>query len=336
MPVLAVRYSGLLFGSERVLVDVAQGLPEPPLLACPTGPLADAARAHGIGVFELRERSLELRRGARDRFTSPARIVGQAAEVRALLASVRPTALVAWSMRAGLACAAARPSVPLLLQHNDLLPGPLVARAVRVAAGRAELVVAASGCVARDLDPDGRLGGRLRVIHPGVDLDRFRPRPGDTPGDPEVLVLGAIEPWKRPDLALEAVALAARQLPALRLSVVGAPLGADGRRLLECLRERAGRLDLRGRVAIEGRVDDPERALASASCLLHCAEREPYGLVVAEALAAGLPAVAPAACGPAEIVEPGCGLLYVPGDAHGAALYVGRARDLRALTRGLL
>ena len=58
-----------------------------------------------------------------------------------------------------------------------------------------------------------------------------------------------------------------------------------------------------------GRVDDPERLLASAACLLHCAEREPYGMVVAEALASGVPVVAPISCGPAELVDPDCGRL---------------------------
>jgi N-acetylglucosaminyl-diphospho-decaprenol L-rhamnosyltransferase len=319
MPVLAVSYSGLLGGAERLLLDVAGGLPEPPVLACPPGHLADAARARGLGVFELRERSLELRRSARDRLAAPERIAAQAAEVRALLGGARPDALVAWNMRAGMSCAAAAPRVPLMLQHNDLLPGPLVARAVRAAAGRTDVVVAVSRCVERDLDPGGRLAGRMRVIHPGVDLERFRPRPGGAPGEPEVLVLGAIEPWKRPELALEAVALAAPELPGLRLRMVGAPIGPAGDRLLARLRERAARPDLQGRVTIEGRVEDPQVALAAASCLLHCADREPYGLVVGEALAAGLPAVVPSACGPAEIVEPGCGRFYAPGDAAAAA-----------------
>ncbi len=319
MPVLAVSYSGLLGGAERLLLDVAGGLPEPPLLACPPGRLAEAARARGLGVFELRERSLEVRRSARDRVTAPARIAGQAAEVRALLTTARPDALVAWSMRAAMSCAAAAPGVPLMFQHNDLLPGPLVARAVRAAARRADEVVAVSHCVARDLDPEGRLGGGMRVIHPGVDLHRFHPQPRDAPGEPEILLLGAIEPWKRPELALEAAAVAAAELPGLRLRVAGAPIGPAGHSLLERLRERAARPDLHGRVTFEGPVEDPQRALTAASCLLHCAEREPYGLVVAEALAAGLPVVAPAAFGPAEIVEPECGRLYRPGDARDAA-----------------
>ena len=55
---IAASYSGVLGGAERLLLDVAGGLPEPPELALPEGPLAEEARARGLGVFELRERSL--------------------------------------------------------------------------------------------------------------------------------------------------------------------------------------------------------------------------------------------------------------------------------------
>jgi N-acetylglucosaminyl-diphospho-decaprenol L-rhamnosyltransferase len=155
-------------------------------------------------------------------------------------------------------------------------------------------------------------------VSPGVDLERFRPAAAPAE-EPRVLLLGAIEPWKRPDLALEAFAFAARELPDLRLTVAGAPVGTEGERLLTDLRRRAGRPDLRGRVDFAGQVDAPELLLASAACLLHCAEREPYGMVVAEALASGVPVVAPDSCGPAELVDPDCGRLYRPGDAEAAA-----------------
>jgi GT2 family glycosyltransferase/glycosyltransferase involved in cell wall biosynthesis len=328
---IAASYSGVLGGAERILLDVAAGLPEPPELALPEGPLAEEARARGLGVFELRERSLVLRAGTRDRVAAPLRLAGHAAELRSLIASAQPDAVIAWGMRTGLAMSAALaggPPLPMLLHHHDLLPGPLVARAVRAAAARASLVVALSECVARDLDPDGALGARLRIVRPGVDLERFGARDGamapaqagdGRERDCTALVLGAIEPWKRPDLALEAAALAARELPGLRVRLVGEPLGPGGLELLARLRERAEQPDLRGRVELAGRVPDPDRELAAADCLLHCAEAEPYGLVVAEAMASGLPVVAPGACGPAEILEPGCGRSYHPGSASAAA-----------------
>jgi N-acetylglucosaminyl-diphospho-decaprenol L-rhamnosyltransferase len=316
---IAVSYSGLLGGAERVLLEVASGLEEPPLIACPPGALADAARSRGIGVFELRERSLELRRSPAERAAAAARLTAQAVELRSLFASVRPDTVVAWGMRAALTSfALAGRHTRLVLQHNDLLPGPLIARALRQRARRADLVVVPSHCVARDLDPHGELGARLRVVRPGVDLERFRPAvaPAD---DRHVLLLGAIEPWKRPDVALKAVALAARELPDIRLTVAGAPVGADGERVLAELRWRAEHPDLHGRVSFAGAVTEAERLLASAACLLHCAEREPYGMVVAEALGCGVPVAAPDSCGPGELLDRDCARLYPPGDAAAAA-----------------
>ena len=43
-----------------------------------------------------------------------------------------------------------------------------------------------------------------------------------------VVVAGALVGWKRVDLALEAVALARREVPSLRLRVVGSPLVVPG------------------------------------------------------------------------------------------------------------
>jgi N-acetylglucosaminyl-diphospho-decaprenol L-rhamnosyltransferase len=316
---LVVSFFGGLGGAERLLLDVASGLAEPPLLACPEGALSSDARDRGLGVFALPQRSLELRRSLRHRVAAPLAVASQAAALRALLTAERPEVLVAWGMRAGLVAAAARPRgacTPVVLQHHDLLPGPMIAGAVRGAARRADLVVTPSACVAADLDPRGTLASRMTVVAPGVDLERFRP--GGKPSS-EVLVLGAIERWKRPDFALEAFALAGRKLPDFRLRLVGAPVGAGGQELAAALRQRAERADLSGRVELAGALADPLPALHRAACLLHCAEREPYGMVVAEAMACGLPVVVPDSCGPAEIADRDCGRLYPPGDAPAAA-----------------
>jgi glycosyltransferase involved in cell wall biosynthesis len=152
------------------------------------------------------------------------------------------------------------------------------------------------------------------VIRPGVDAAAWA-LPDAPPGPPRALVLGALVPWKRADLALE---IAAR-VPELRLDVGGAPLPGDPPGFAAALHERAARPDLAGRVRFLGRLEDPRTGLAEAHCLLHCADREPFGLALVEALAAGRPVVAPAAGGPLEIVTRACGRLYPPGDAGAGA-----------------
>ena len=319
--VLFASYSRLLGGAERVLLDCATGI-DSAAVACPDGPLAQAARDEGLTLVVLGARSLEFRRSARDRVSAPARIAAQAKELRAAVRLQRPAVVFGWNMRgllvSVLALRGLRPRPALVFQHNDLLPpGRAVASTVRAAALRAQRVVCLSRAIAEDLDPDGRLWERVRIVHPGVDLSRFTP--GPPPGGADALCLGAIVTWKRPDLALEIASRAASTLPAFRLRLAGAPLDRAGERLLAALKRRAEQPDLRSRVLLEGATRDPAEALPQAGCLLHCADREPFGLALVEALACGVPVVAPASAGPREIVDPSCGLLYPPGDAARAA-----------------
>lgn len=306
MRTLFVSYSPLLGGAERILLDVAAAAPEPPLLASPPGPLA---AAWPFEHLPLTPRPLELRASLRDRLLAGPRLAGAARELRDHVRRSRPELVVGWSMRGALAAAAARPPARLVFQHNDLLPSAAVGRLVKLAARRAELTIALSKAIAADL------GEHAAVVHPGVDLARFAPAP---PGR-GALTLGALVAWKRPELA---VAIAERA--GVPLTLAGAPLDRDGEALGERLRERATLL---------GQAD-PRAALRDAACLLHAADREPFGLALVEALASGRPVVAPAAAGPLEIVDESCGRLYPPGDVDaGAAALRDALENAEALGR---
>jgi N-acetylglucosaminyl-diphospho-decaprenol L-rhamnosyltransferase len=275
-----------------------------------------------VRVFPVRKRRLQLRATVRDRVEKPLRLAGQAREVGELVAALRPAVVVGWGTRAAIATAAAIQRIDdppaLVFQNNDLLAGPIIGQVARTTARRCDLIIALSGAIARDLDPHATMDDRTVVVSPGVDLDSYASIPAPD-GPPRALLLGAIVGWKRPRLALEAVALAARRIPDLSLTVAGPLIDEGGERLRDSLRRRADEPDLAGRVEFTGPLADPRGALADATCLLHCADREPYGMVVVEALAAGRAVVAPASCGPAEIVAPECGRLYAPGDPNSAA-----------------
>jgi glycosyltransferase involved in cell wall biosynthesis len=309
-PVVLLSYSGVLGGAERILLDGAVRLARPVLVACPDGPLAAAARAAGLTVATLSERTLHLRGGAGPRHA--AGLAGLARDAARLArSSPRPAALVAWGARAVLAAAALPRAVrpPLLAVHCDLPPAGAAARAVRAATRRADGVAALSHAIAEAIAPDAA------VLHPGVDLTAWTPAPSPPADPPRALVLGALVAWKRADLALE---IAAR-VPELALELAGAPIPGDDGAFLAALQRRAAAGDLRDRVRFLGAVADPRPALARAHVLLHCADAEPYGLALVEALASGRPVVAPASGGPREIVAPGAGRLFAPGDAAAAA-----------------
>jgi GT2 family glycosyltransferase/glycosyltransferase involved in cell wall biosynthesis len=323
---LLISYSGMLGGAERALVQLADALGADACLACPPGALADEARERGLRVFALPERSLELRG---QRLLAAARLAAHGREVRALTDALEPDLVVAWGMRSAIALWLARVSgrTPVIFAHNDFLPGPVIGALIRTAAGSADRVVVPSAAVAADLDPAGRLSERIAVVHPAIEIESFASLNGPPADPPEVLMLGALVGWKRPDLALETVAVARTRHPELRLRLVGTPLGGAAEKLSARLRQRAKQPDLMGAVEFVGPVDDPRPELSRATCLLHCAPREPYGLALVESLAAGRPVVAPEAAGPVEIVDPSCGILYPPGDAQAAAAGVLRLLD---------
>jgi glycosyltransferase involved in cell wall biosynthesis len=304
-PTVIVSYSGMLGGAERVLLDCATRLSGAVVVACPEGALAAAVRAVEIEHARLPQRPLRLGAG------HIRGLAGLARDVRALSARYRPHALVAWGARAVLATAPLPGRPPLLAVHHDLLPRRGVAAAVRWATRRADGVAAASEAIA------AAVATPAMILHPGVDLERFAPAPA--PDEPlRALVLGALVPWKRPDLALEVAA----RVPGLQLELAGAPMPGDGPAFVRALEARAAHDDLAGRVTFLGAVDDPRPALARAHCLLHCADAEPWGLALIESLASGRPVVAAAGGGPLEIVADGAGRLFPPGDAAAAAIAV--------------
>lgn len=323
MPTLVVSYSAVLGGAERLLVDFSGAIDGDVCVACPEGPLAEHARGAGLAMRPIASHGLDARGSLRARARATGALAAHSREIAGAIAEIRPHAVVGWSMRSALACAAAlgpgdrRPA--FVFQHNDLLPPGPNAHAVRLAARRADRVICLSYAIARDLDPRGTLGNRLRVVHPGVDLDAF-----DGAGPPangaDVLMLAALVDWKRPRLALDAVACAAAgDLPDVRLTLAGEPLDARGRTLADELEARARRLGIADRVTFAGRVENSAAALAQSSCLLHCADREPFGLALVEALASARPVVAPRSAGPLEIVDETAGHRYEPGSAQGAA-----------------
>lgn len=167
--------------------------------------------------------------------------------------------------------------------------------------------------------------GRYRIIPNGVDSQRFSPEVEPLPqfddGRLNLLFLGRLERRKGLPHLLQAYALLKRELPQLRLIVVG----GDGGMRAACERyiERAGLRD----VVFTGRVPDAEVPRYYRSAHVFCAPNtgaESLGIILLEAMASGVPIVASRIEGFAEVLTDGEeGLLVPPGDEHAlaAALY---------------
>jgi len=136
--------------------------------------------------------------------------------------------------------------------------------------------------------------GRVHVIPTGVDVGGVQAlQPKDLradagwPADAVIVAsLGRLAPEKSPMDVLEAVALS--EQPRLHLVIVGSGPSEDE------LRRRAAAPDLASRVRFTGGLPRPEAlaTIAGADLFAFASRTETQGLVLAEALSAGLPAVA--------------------------------------------
>ncbi|WP_370290873.1 D-inositol-3-phosphate glycosyltransferase [Nocardioides sp.] len=162
-----------------------------------------------------------------------------------------------------------------------------------------------------DADP-----GRVEVVHPGVDLDVFRPGSqaaaraalGLPPDAQVVLFAGRIQPLKAPDVLLRAIAVLLERQPALRsrlvVPVVGGPSGS-GLDHPESLAELAVTLGLDDVVRFVPPVAQSQLAqwYAAATLVAVPSYNESFGLVAAEAGACGTPVVAAAVGGLPTVVR---------------------------------
>ncbi len=177
---------------------------------------------------------------------------------------------------------------------------------------------------------------RIRVVRNGVDLQRFRPggdggpfrRELDLPaGAPLVGTVGALSPQKDHDTFLRAAARVLRRRPEARFVIVGEGF------LRPAVEGRLDELGLRGRVVLAGERRDVRPALAALDLFVLSSTNEGMSRALLEAVACGLPVVATAVSGSADLVRPDGGLLVPaadPGALAGAILELLADPDRRA------
>ena len=202
------------------------------------------------------------------------------------------------------------------VKNRDLSEGDAPEPAMRII-GEEQVVAAADRLVANTddearelIDLYGANADRVDVVHPGVDLDRFRP--GDRAasrrrhGVPEdavlLLFVGRIQPLKAPDVLLRAAADMVQEDPQLRsrlqVVVCGGPSGS-GLDRPTALIELADSLGISELVRFEppaGRDALVDWYRAADVCVVP-SYSESFGLVAVEAQACGTPVVAAAVGG---------------------------------------
>lgn len=202
----------------------------------------------------------------------------------------------------------------------------------RTALGHARRVVVTSGVTAAILSRDYDVPeGRIIVAEPGTDpVPRACGSGSDTP---LILAVGAVSARKGYEVLIEA--LAALGGETWRLVIAGATdrnpeAGAR-------LRAAIARHGLDARITLAGAVADREldALYASADVFVMPSLYEGYGMVLAEAMARGLPIVTTTGGAAAETVPEGAAIKVPPGDAAALARGISRLIGSPRLRRTL-
>ncbi len=171
---------------------------------------------------------------------------------------------------------------------------------------------------------------QLRVLYDGLSVgagcscstqETKACRAQAMPGECSIIgIVGRIAPWKGQDVFLRAAEIVLGQGHAARFWIIGASLFGE-EEFEQDLRRQADTGLLKGRVEFLGFRDDIQDLLPQLSILVHASTvPEPFGQVIIEGMAAGVPVIAADAGGPQEIITHGVnGLLTPPGDAPALA-----------------
>src|SRR5690242_10786630 len=317
------RYSGAEIEMLRFIEAAPQV--ESTVLLAEDGPLIAGLEAAGarVEVVPLPERARGLKRtdvragGAQAKAALD--IARYIATLRGRLRQLRPDIISAISLKAGAygVLAGRLSRIPVVWHLHDQIDPSYIARQA-VLPMRAMIGTLPSAVITPSrttLDTVGR-------FRPGV-VRAIIPHPIPIPTTPvpirdrvtRIGIVGRIAPWKGQDVFLRAFAQAIPDTDIHAIIVGSALFGEEdyGAQLAQLATD----LGIAERVEFTGFRSDVQAEFEQLDVLVHASVlTEPFGTVVFEAMAAGLPVIAARSGGVAEYIVSGRhGLLHTPGDA---------------------
>jgi glycosyltransferase involved in cell wall biosynthesis len=328
LKVVYIDHVARMSGGELALLRLIDALPDidAHVILGEDGPLRPALETAGatVEVLALDPGARDVRRGdavALGSVRAVAITAGYTLRLARRIRALKPDIVHTNSLKSGYygSVAARLARVPVIWHLRDRIADDyLPPRAVRLTRlllrVLPDLVVCNSAETLRTAGQHVRAGAI--VGSPVVHDPYARREPSLTPrGNNVVGIVGRIAQWKGQHVFVRALAELRREFPDTRGRVVGSAMfGEDAYE--QRLRDLVAELGLADAVHFTGFVEHVEDELAKLDVLVHASVvPEPFGQVVVEGMAAGLPVIATDAGGPAEIITDGVdGLLVAPGD----------------------
>ncbi len=316
--VVVLDHTGAVGGAELALIRLLDHLDADirvRTILFGDGPLAEAIAATG---HEVEVRPLDPRVADADRhvagsgfsaLVNAVRVLPYAARLGGHLRRLAPDLIHTTSLKADLigliaGRVAGRPVVWHIHDRisSDYLPAPMVQLLRWLARWAPTRVIVNSAGTAATL-PNAR---GLTIAYPGFSPRQLGPSPiaRDSPRPPVVGIVGRISPTKGQLEFVRAAATVLARHPEARFRVVGAPLFGEDAYEAQ-VRAEVEALGLADAVDFVGFVEDTTVELDRMSVCVHASSQpEPFGQVIVEAMARGVPVVATRGGGVTEIVQP--------------------------------
>ena len=359
MKILYLNPKAQLGGGERSLLDLMAEVRalrpdwELSLIAGEDGPLLGAAREIGVaaraieypmGLAQFGDSALANSSGGAMRTAKFVAGLGRAGiaamshvpQLRSAISAERPDVVHSNGFKAHILAAWAAPeSVPIIWHVRDYVGNrPAMSRLLAMHSRRCAVAVTNSRSVADDLRAACPQILKTVPIYNGIDLETFNPVGASadldglaalaTADDAVVRVglLATMAQWKGHEIFLRALAMLPRDLLVRGYVIGGSLYSTRGSQAdIAQLRRVADTLSLNGNVGFTGFVNDPAAAIRALDIVVHASTSpEPFGRVIAEAMACGKPVIMTAAGGALEIVTSGQDAIAIaPGDASALA-----------------
>jgi glycosyltransferase involved in cell wall biosynthesis len=312
MTILHVANGRLFGGIERMLTTLAE---------CAGPTLEFLVATDGRLLSELRDRHARVHFFGDVRLSHPSSVLRGRHHFRSLLRRGSYAAVIChapWShaIFAGVARGCGVPAI--LWQHDRATGTPLIERACRAA--RADLVICNSRWTATTaslLQPHVPhrviycpVGASKRTRESRVEI---RSELGARADDVVILTASRMEPWKGHLQLVRAVGTLKDHRS--MLWIAGGAERAHERAHAASVVDEVRKLGLESRTRFLGERRDVDRLMAGADVLVQSnIEPEPFGIIFAEALRAGVPVLTTNMGGAPEIVDDSCGRLVRPHD----------------------
>ncbi len=269
------------------------------------GPLADALEEAGVAVVPFVFHGTDAKRLPQD-------VLRQ--QLGAVLDQRRPSLLHANSLAMGRLCGpvTARLGVPSLAHLRDMLR---LSRQAICDLNENDRLIAVSHATRDYHVAQGLQAEATHVLHNGVHLERFQPRPpsgrlhrelGLPPRARLIGSIGQLILRKGQDVLAQAALKLADEYDDIHLVFVGERYSekAEAIRYVEDLRNVFRATSMADRVHFLGERDDVASLMNEFTLLVHSARQEPLGRVLLEAAASGVAVVASDVGGTREIFPP--------------------------------